>query len=83
MDEKDKMNSFTDDCTTGSRGYTKNHKPRRLFDDNNKALNVNEANIDFNYNDSSEEKYLIIELKTYRHLDSSLIELEVQPWYLR
>ena len=81
MDEKDKMNSFTDDYTTGS--HTKNRKPRRLFDDNDKALNVNEANIDFNYNDSSEEKYLIIELKTYRHLDASLIDLEVQPWYLR
>ena len=81
MDEKDKTNSFNDDGTTG--GYGKNRKPRRLFDADNRALNVNEANIDFHYNDSSDEKYLIIELKTYKHLDSSYINLDVEPWYLR
>ena len=80
IDEKDKMNSFNDDCSTKSE---KNRKPRRLFDDNDKALNVNEANIDFHYDDSSDEKYLIIEIKTYKHLDTSSIDLQVLPTYLR
>ena len=80
IDEKDKMNSFNDDCSTKSE---KNRKPRRLFDDNDKALNVNEANIDFHYDDSSDEKYLTIEIKTYKHLDTSSIDLQVLPTYLR
>ena len=80
IDEKDKMNSFNDDCSTKSR---ENRKPRRLFDDNDKALNVNEANIDFHYDDSSDEKYLTIEIKTYKHLDTSSIDLQVLPTYLR
>ena len=59
-------------------------KPRKLFDENTgKALNVNEAKLDFHYNDS-DPAYLIVELALWKHLDGSLIEdLVVEPTYLR
>ena len=58
--------------------------PRRLFDDKTgRALNVNEAQIDFKYNDH-DSKYLIVELELWKHLDSSFIEdLVVEPTFLR
>ena len=55
---------------------------RRLFDDQGRALNMNEANVDFRYDDS-EAGNLRIEVFTYRYLDSSFIQLDVQPTYLR
>ena len=59
-------------------------KPRKLFEEKSgKALNVNEAKLDFQYNDYDPE-YLIVELKFWKHLDSSYIEdLTVEPTYLR
>ena len=59
-------------------------KPRKLFEEKSgKALNVNEAKLDFQYNDYDPEN-LIVELKFWKHLDSSYIEdLTVEPTYLR
>ena len=59
-------------------------KPRKLFEEKSgKALNVNDAKLDFHYNDYDPE-YLIVELKFWKHLDSSYIEdLTVEPTYLR
>ena len=59
-------------------------KPRKLFEEKSgKALNVNEAKLDFQYNDYDPE-YLTVELKFWKHLDSSYIEdLTVEPTYLR
>lgn len=77
MDEKAKTSGFDEDLR-----IRKDNKKRRLFDDKGKPLNVNEANIDFHYDDS-DDKHIRIELKTYRYLDTSLIDLDVQPTYLR
>lgn len=57
-------------------------KPRRLFDDHGKALNINEANVNFHYDDSDDIN-IVIEIMTYRYMDSSFIDLDVQPTYLR
>ena len=57
-------------------------KPRRLFDDHGKALNINEANVNFHYDDSDVIN-IVIEIMTYRYMDSSFIDLDVQPTYLR
>ena len=59
-------------------------KPRKLFDEKSgRALNVNEAQIDFNYNDY-DPIYLTVELKLWKHLDASFLEdLTVEPTYLR
>jgi protein TilB len=63
--------------------YRNSKKPRRLFDDKSgRAFNVNEAQIDFNYNDH-DPNYLTVELELWKHLDSSYIEdLNVEPTYL-
>ena len=60
----------------------KHHKPSRFFDDKGKPLNINEAKIDFFYDDSDDYD-IKIEIMTYRHMETSLIELDVQPTYLR
>ena len=57
-------------------------RPRRLFDNQGKALNINEANVDFHYNDSDEHN-IVIQIMTYKFMDSSFIDLDVQPTYLR
>ena len=58
--------------------------PRKLFEEKSgRALNVNEAQIGFNYNDF-DPHYLVLELELWKHLDASLIEdLTVEPTYLR
>lgn len=78
MDENAK-NSFGDGLGSNRK---KRNQPRRLFDDKGKPLNINEANIDFVYNDD-DDLNLTIELKTYKHMDTSMIDLDVQPTYLR
>ena len=65
-----------------SRENPSKKRPRRFFDDNGKALNINEANVDFHYNDS-DAMNLVIEIMVYRYMDSSFINLDVQPTYLR
>ena len=59
-------------------------EPRTLFDEKSgRALNVNEAQIEFSYNDF-DPQYLIVELELWKHLDASLVEdLTVEPTYLR
>ena len=62
----------------------KSKKPRKLFDDKTgSALNVNEAKIDFEYDDK-DPIYLVITLELWKHLDGSFIEdIIVEPTYLR
>ena len=67
-------------------GFDWQHQPsrqRRLFDDNGLPLNVNEAKIEFSYNDSDSET-LVVELKLWKFLDSGdITDLEVEPQFLR
>ena len=62
----------------------KSKKPRKLFDDKTgRALNVNEAKIDFEYDDK-DPIYLVVTLEVWKHLDGSFIEdIIVEPTYLR
>ncbi|XP_017355789.1 protein tilB homolog isoform X3 [Cebus imitator] len=55
--------------------------PRTLITENGKALNVNEPKIDFSLNDN--EKQIILDLAVYRYMDTSLIDVDVQPTYVR
>lgn len=63
---------------------TMSKRPRRLFHEKDgRALNVNEAKIDFRYDDS-DPVFLIVELELWKHLDASLVnDLVVEPTYLR
>uniref|UniRef100_A0A2K5UBU6 Leucine-rich repeat-containing protein 6 n=1 Tax=Macaca fascicularis TaxID=9541 RepID=A0A2K5UBU6_MACFA len=55
--------------------------PRTLITEDGKALNVNEPKIDFSLKDN--EKQIILDLAVYRYMDTSLINVDVQPTYVR
>ncbi len=74
-DEKDK-NPFRDD------EEKKKRPPRRLFDDGGRAMNVNEANLDFDYDDSDSE-VIKVTLHIFKHLELSSLDLDVEPTFLR
>ena len=79
LEEMDEELKKTNLCEDGPR-YTR--KITRYFDDNDKPLNINEAQIEFQYDDSDDEN-LVIEIMTFKHMETSWIDLDVQPTYLR
>ncbi|NWI88307.1 TILB protein, partial [Pitta sordida] len=48
-----------------------------------KVLNVNVPKLEFSLKDDEENNLIILELAVYRHLDTSLLEVDVQPTYIR
>ncbi|KAJ8033668.1 Protein tilB-like [Holothuria leucospilota] len=63
----------------------KNQQKRqvRLQTDDGRILNVNEAKINFSLTDEEEENRLKLEVRCYKHLDTSLIDVDVQPTYVK
>ncbi|XP_076767534.1 dynein axonemal assembly factor 11 isoform X2 [Arvicanthis niloticus] len=57
--------------------------PRKLITEDGKALNVNEAKLDFSLKDDEKRNQIILDLAVYRYMDTSLIEVDVQPTYVR
>ena len=81
LDEMDEQKARDTDHGLGSsRSWSR--KPKRLFDDRGRPLNVNEAGVDFHYDDG-DDAVIVVEIFLYKHMDSSLIKLDVQPTYLR
>jgi protein TilB len=78
MDEKKAKEPIRNDYPS----YSSSWKPTHFFNDQGKPLNINQAKIDFHYDDSDDIN-ITVEIMTYKHLDMSLIELDVQPTYLR
>ncbi|XP_064604516.1 dynein axonemal assembly factor 11-like [Liolophura sinensis] len=68
------------------RDEQKNKKPekppRRLFADDGRAFNVNEPKIDFTLTDDDDNN-MVLDLATFRFLDTSLIDVDVQTNYVR
>ncbi|KAM9308461.1 dynein axonemal assembly factor 11 [Gastrophryne carolinensis] len=56
---------------------------RTLITPDGRALNVNEPKLDFSLVDDEENNQFILDLAIYRHLDSSLVDVDVQPSYVR
>ncbi|NXW10691.1 TILB protein, partial [Fregetta grallaria] len=48
-----------------------------------KVLNVNVPKLDFSLKDDEENNQIILDLAVYRHLDTSLLDVDVQPTYIR
>ncbi|KFQ36154.1 Protein tilB, partial [Merops nubicus] len=48
-----------------------------------KVLNVNVPKLHFSLKDDEENNQIILDLAVYRHLDTSLLEVDVQPTYIR
>ncbi|XP_067887855.1 dynein axonemal assembly factor 11 isoform X2 [Heterodontus francisci] len=58
-------------------------KPQRtLITSEGRVLNVNEPKIDFTLTDDEEKTQFILDLAVYRHLDTSLLDIDVQPTYV-
>ncbi|XP_075684051.1 dynein axonemal assembly factor 11-like [Rhinoderma darwinii] len=57
--------------------------PRTLITRDGRALNVNEPKLDFSLVDDEENDKFILDLGIYRHLDTSLVDVDVQPSYVR
>ncbi|KAM7317124.1 hypothetical protein ACRRTK_023426 [Alexandromys fortis] len=67
-----------------SSGTKKKVKPpRTLITEDGKVLNVNEAKLDFSLKDDEKHNQIILDLAVYRYMDTSLIEVDVQPTYVR
>ncbi|NWI10667.1 TILB protein, partial [Crypturellus soui] len=66
------------------RESKKKEKPlRTLITTEGKALNVNEPKLHFTLEDDEENNQFILDLAVYRHLDTSLLDVDVQPTYVR
>ncbi|KFV61748.1 Protein tilB, partial [Dryobates pubescens] len=65
-------------------GSKKREKPLRpLVTAEGKVLNVNVPKLNFSLKDDEENNQIVLDLAVYRHLDTSLLEVDVQPTYIR
>ena len=55
----------------------------RFFKDDGEPLNVNTAKVDFSLQEDDENCMYVLDIACYKHLDTSLIDLDVQPNYVR
>ncbi|XP_015586664.1 protein tilB homolog [Cephus cinctus] len=64
----------------------KTDEPKRilkLFSPDGRAYNVNQAKVSFTLNDEDCRDNVILEVAIYKHLDTSYLEVDVQPRYVR
>ncbi|XP_049870002.1 protein tilB [Pectinophora gossypiella] len=54
----------------------------KFFAPDGRPFNINQARLDFKFIDSEPDKY-ILDLAVYKHLDTSLIDCDVEPNYVR
>ncbi|KAM9844976.1 dynein axonemal assembly factor 11 [Aulostomus maculatus] len=57
--------------------------PRTLITADGRVMNVNEPKLDFCLTEDDEKNRIILDLAVYRHMDSSLMDVDVQPTYVR
>uniref|UniRef100_A0A1B6BZ90 Dynein axonemal assembly factor 11-like CS domain-containing protein n=1 Tax=Clastoptera arizonana TaxID=38151 RepID=A0A1B6BZ90_9HEMI len=55
----------------------------KLFNKDGEPLNVNEARIVFNLTENDENNSFVLELVLYKFLDTQLLEVDVQPMYVK
>ncbi|XP_061230116.1 dynein axonemal assembly factor 11-like isoform X3 [Neopsephotus bourkii] len=66
------------------RESKKKEKPLwTFFTAEGKVLNVNAPKLHFSLKDDEENNQIILDLAVYRHLDTSLLDIDVQPTYVR
>ncbi|KFQ57487.1 Protein tilB, partial [Pelecanus crispus] len=66
------------------RESKKREKPlQTLVTAEGKVLNVNVPKLHFSLKDDEENNQIILDLAVYRHLDTSLLDVDVQPTYIR
>ncbi len=68
------------------RGVDDPNTPKRqvrFFKENGEPLNVNTAKINFVLNDEEKEGRYALSVECYKHLETSLMDVDVQPHYVR
>lgn len=71
-----KLKSYeTDDKKEEKRNY-------KFFTDDGRPFNINQPKIDFKFSDEEPGKY-ILDLFVYKHLDTSLLDVDIQPNFVR
>nr|XP_046263937.1 dynein axonemal assembly factor 11 [Scatophagus argus] len=56
---------------------------RTLITADGRVLNVNEPKLDFSLTEDEGNNTIVLDLSVYRHMDTSLIDVDVQPTYAR
>ena len=54
----------------------------QFFAQDGRPYNINQAKIDFVFSNDDPEKY-VLDLAVYKHMDSNLVDVDVQPNYVR
>ncbi|CAG5080944.1 Similar to lrrc6: Protein tilB homolog (Danio rerio) [Cotesia congregata] len=54
----------------------------KLFNSEGRAYNINQAKVSFTLNDDDRDN-IVLEISLYRHLDTSYVDIDVQPNYVR
>ncbi|XP_040026765.2 dynein axonemal assembly factor 11 [Gasterosteus aculeatus] len=57
--------------------------PRTLITADGRVLNTNEPKLDFCLSEDEEHNSIVLTLEVYRHMDTSLMDVDVQPTYAR
>ncbi|KAK0076256.1 hypothetical protein PV325_005679 [Microctonus aethiopoides] len=55
----------------------------KLFSPDGRPYNLNQAKVSFTLNDEDDRENIILNVTVYRHLDTSLVNVDVQPHYVR
>lgn len=58
-------------------------KPRQLFAKDGRPYNVNENKLDFTLSEDMDGNSIILDLAVFRHLDTSMMDCDIQPTYVR
>ncbi|XP_011638328.1 protein tilB homolog [Pogonomyrmex barbatus] len=69
-----------------NRSSDKSDHPKRmlkLFAPDGRAYNINQAKVSFRLNDEDDPNFVVLEVAVYRHLDTSYIDVDVNPTYVR
>ncbi|XP_066944365.1 LOW QUALITY PROTEIN: dynein axonemal assembly factor 11-like [Macrobrachium rosenbergii] len=61
----------------------KKARPVKLFTPDGRPLNVNAAKLDFSIKEDEENDCFVLDVRTYKYLDPSLVTCDVEPWYVR
>ncbi|TKS79307.1 Protein tilB -like protein [Collichthys lucidus] len=57
--------------------------PRTLITADGRVMNVNEPKLDFSLTEDEDNNTVVLDLSVYRHMDTSLMDVDVQPTYAR
>ncbi|XP_021166332.2 protein tilB homolog isoform X2 [Fundulus heteroclitus] len=61
----------------------KTKTPRTLITADGRVMNVNEPKLAFTLTEDEENNAVVLDLAVYRHMDTSLMDVDVQPTYAR